>query len=277
MVRVDSEGKMWPVGHVSGVLRIVQELSFQYKVVLLAVDSVASWRHEVLPGYKSGRHQVTGDPFEDYKIMNDLLNILKICTFRKNVFYIKKDGCEADDILATYIASSTSDSSKEWSLCFNDNDVLQTPGNYYWFNRFGNPPVDRRGYILEKYGLDLDFLPVQWKVVRGDSSDKIPVAIPRFSSKNLVQMCYDLKDSRSFDDMVSWLQSANLSKAFDWVKEQVRDSGSDLYKTLETNWSVVCPKIVDINEFRLKRFVSPLQEIQDLLSYYQLQDYTAVE
>jgi 5'-3' exonuclease len=273
VVRVDADGRAWPAGHVYGCIKVIRELSYQNKVVLLAIDSVSPWRYEAVPGYKSGRHQPTGDPFEDYKIMTDLLNILKLCTYQKNVFYVKHSEMEADDLLASVIFSSVSDDKKEWSLYFNDNDVLQSDGKYVWFPRFGSPPVDRREYIKEKYGIDLEYLPVWYKVIRGDASDHIPVAIPRLSSSVLVKLCGDLKGSRDFKDLVLWLRGANLSKAFLWVKEQINDEESDLYTRLEANWRVIVPRVVGMDAFRFKRFETSLDELQRLLEYYQIRDY----
>jgi hypothetical protein len=251
----------------------VQELSFQNKVVLLAVDSVSPWRYEALPGYKSGRHQATGDPFEDYKIMTDLLNLLKLCTCRKNVFYVKHSGLEADDIFASVIVSSGVDDRREWALYFNDNDVLQSAGKYEWFSRFGSPPVDRRSYLLEKYGLDMEHLPVWYKVVRGDSSDRIPAGILRFPSKVLAGLCGDLKDTVDFQEFAGWLRDAKLSKAFSWVRDQAGDEGSELYRRLEANWKVVVPRVVPMGDFRYKRFDSSFQEIQNILLHYQISDF----
>jgi 5'-3' exonuclease len=277
VVRFDEEGRMWPVGHVYGCIRVVQELSFQNKIVLLAVDSAAPWRYEALPGYKSGRHQPTGDPFEDYKIMTDLVNILKICTFRKNVMYVKHPEMESDDIITSIISSYGEDGEKDLSAYFNDNDILQVNGRYVWFNKFGNPPMDRRGYLKEKYGLDLEFLPVFWKVVRGDASDRIPVAIPRFPGKLLVQMCQELGNRYDFEGMLTWLQSVSLSKAFMYVKDQIKDTESDLYKALSGNWKVVVPRILDVKKFNFKRFALSFSDIQELLVYYQIRDYVPVE
>jgi 5'-3' exonuclease len=268
---------MWPVGHVLGCIKVVQELSFQNRIVLLAVDSISHKRYGVLPQYKSGRHSPTGDPFEDYKIMTDLLNILQICTFKKNVFYVKHPEMESDDIIVSWIVSSKNDGKKDWAVYFNDNDILQVQGNYSWFNKFGSPPVDRREYIMEKYGLDLSYLPVYWKIIRGDSSDRIPATIPRFSRKLLSQLCVELGACRNFTDLVFWLQDAPLSKAFMWVKDELKNSDSDFYKALYINWQVVVPHVLDVGEFRMKRFTSSYQHMQSLLEYYQIHDYIPLE
>jgi 5'-3' exonuclease len=266
---------MLPTGHVYGVLRVVQELAFQYKAVILAVDSPAPHRFEALPTYKSGRHQPTGDPFQDYKILTDLLNILKIATAQANVFYVKYDGLEADDLIGSLLASS-GDGSKEWSAYFNDNDILQVKGVYHWFRSFHEPEVDRRAYIEGKYGISLDFLPVWHKVIRGDSSDKVPNVIPRFPSKKLLQLCSDLALETDLDRVMLYLSSMELSKAFGWVSEQAASRESDLYQGMLRNHLVVCPKLVPVQDLSFKRFNTSIEEAQSLLSYYEIRDFVPV-
>ena len=246
---------MFPIGHVYGTIRIVQQLASQYKAVILAVDSRSAHRYEVLPEYKAGRHAPTGDPYEDYKIMTDLMNILKICTFQSNVFYIKHDGMESDDIIASWIASSFSDDTRDLYCYFNDVDILQTPGRYHWFRSFHEPEVDRVSYIKEKFGLEMDHLPVWWKVVRGDSSDGIPSSIPRYPSKKLRVICQDLSQSLSVDGFL-----AKMDVPVD-------------REAIERNYNVIVPRIVSVSEFKLKRLGASYDEVMDLLKGYQIIDY----
>jgi hypothetical protein len=263
---------MFPIGHVYGVIKVVQELASQYKAVLLAVDSRADFRFEVLPTYKSGRHQPTGDPFEDYKVMTDLLNILKITTFERNVFFIRHEGCEADDIIASLLNDS-GEGGKDWSAYFNDNDILQVRGKYRWFSSFHGPEVDRKAYIEKKYGLGLDFLPVWYKVIRGDASDKVPNIIPRFPSKQLVRLCLDLANESYLDPALSYMASMKVSSAFKWVTEQAGERGSVLREAFKRNLLVVSPRIIPVSKLSLKRAGAPVEEVQDLLSYYGIRDY----
>jgi 5'-3' exonuclease len=262
---------MLPTGHVYGVLRVVQELASQYKAVILAVDSPAPHRFEALSTYKSGRHQPTGDPFQDYRIMTDLLNILKLATAQANVFYVKHDGLEADDIIGSLLADSGD--SREWSAYFNDNDILQVRGRYHWFRSFHEPEVDRRAYIGGKYGIDSDFLPVWHKVIRGDSSDKVPSVIPRFPHKKLLQLCVDLAQVTDLDQAMSYLSSMELSKAFRWVSEQAASKESNLYRDMLRNHTVISPKLVPVRDFSLKRINTSLEEARSLLSYYEIRDF----
>jgi 5'-3' exonuclease len=278
MCRVVLQGEsqvMLPTGHVYGTLRVVQELAFQYRAVILAVDSPAPHRLEALPTYKSGRRQPTGDLFQDYKIMTDLLNILKIATAQSNVFYVKHEGLEADDLIASLLAASEGDS-KEWSAYFNDNDILQARGRYHWFRSFHEPEVDRRAYLEGKYGVALDFLPIWYKVIRGDSSDRVPNVIPRFPSKKLAQLCMDLAWVTDLDQAMSYLSAMELSNSFRWVSEQAGSQESELYQGMKRNHTVVCPRLVPVEDLRFKRFDTSHEEAQSLLSYYEIRDLVPV-
>ena len=256
--RFDYEGRYFPIGHVYGTIHVVQQLASQYKAVFLCVDSRSKHRYEVLPDYKSGRHSPTGDPYEDYKIMTDLMNILKLCTYQGNVFYIKHEGMESDDIIASWIASSGS-SPYELYCYFNDVDILQTPGTYHWFRSFHEPEVDRRSYIKGKFGIDRNYLPIWWKVVRGDPSDGIPSSIPRFPSKKLVSIC---------------MSSAGMPNTVGWFSDQV---GGGVSKDLiERNFQVISPNVVPVSDFKLKRLGCTEDEIKQLLQYYQIIDFVPV-
>ena len=260
--RRDNNGQIFPVGHVYGTINIVQQLASQYKSVILSVDSHAPHRFEALPEYKSGRHSPTGDPYEDYRIMTDLMNILKICTYQSNVFYIKHDGLESDDIIASWLASSVSNNDWDLSCYFNDVDILQTPGKYHWFRSFHEPEVDRASYLKEKFGLDLDYLPVWWKVVRGDQSDGIPSSIPRFPSKKLVGLCLEA--------------ATGLPKDIPWFMQKIGypfEGAAQIRGNVQRNYDVVCPKVISISEFKLKRLGASLEEVKELLGYYEISDY----
>ena len=267
IVRTGQDGKFLPAGHVYGTIRVIKELSQQYKAVILAVDSRSNHRYKILPEYKSGRHSSTGDPYEDYPIMSDLLNILKICTYSPNVFYIKHEGMESDDIIASWIRESNTDESKELSCYFNDVDILQVRGRYHWFRSFHEPEVDRRAYILNKFGLDLDYLPVWWKVIRGDASDCIPAAMPRFPSKKLREIC--LSSSCGFDYVTS---AGDVMGCWTFLPSDLAILVNAKRRAVERNICMVYPMTVPVSDLKLKRFTCSLADIEELLGHYEIRD-----
>ena len=259
--RFDTDGQMIPTGHVYGTINIIQQLSSQYKSVILAVDSHAPHRYKSLPTYKSDRHVPTGNPYNDYKVMTDLMNILKICTYQTNVFYIKEKGMESDDIIASWIYETNLFDKWDLYCYFNDVDILQTKGNYHWFRSFHEPEVDRVTYLRGKFGLEMDYLPVWWKVIRGDSSDGIPSGLPRFPSKKLVSICSSIVGRTNWD-VEGFLCQLGDAVLTDVIKENIR-----------RNHDVIRPKISATSDFTLKRLGSSLEEVGDLLSYYQINDF----
>jgi 5'-3' exonuclease len=190
---------------------------------------------------------------------------------------VKHEGLEADDVIVSWLGTSLEDSSKDWSAYFNDNDILQVKGKYHWFRSFHEPEADRKSYIEGKYGFALDYLPVWYKVFRGDASDKVPASIPRIPGKSILRICSSLKPGATLKDLVSELSfRGQWSKAFSWVADQVKDEGSELYQALVRNYAVVCPKTVPVTDFRLKRIEASDGEIQRLLAYYDIRDFVPV-
>lgn len=270
----------YPVGHVYGVLNDVYALSKAYNVVIMCVDSIRTERRQLLSTYKAGRHEKTGDPFVDYNVYNDLVNILKLCTYLDNVLYCKAPEYESDDIIAMWIRRTLQPEGQNMLLSayFNDNDILQNVGRYNWHNRVsGSRPNSRRDYLMEKFKLPLENLPIVWKMVRGDSSDKIPNAIPRFPSKDLIQMAVDLAEVTDFQTIIQYMRDSLEDKTSmhftaTWKERlaPVNDADSDLYKALELNYKVIVPVPPKYEELEFKKLGISPEEAYSLLQHYQL-------
>ena len=249
------DGKRIPTGHIYGTYHFVKDLSEKYKRVILAVDSNPTIRKEILSTYKSNRHKEVVDEFRDYDIHKDLNDILAICTNFNNVFYIKEDGYEADDIIGTLIRNADN----EWDFYFRDDDILQNIGTYNLCVSFGKDfnvgyPIDRKQHILEKYEIDRNYLPLLWKVVKGDSGDCIPIGIERFPVKILKELCKDERlntNDVKFEDCIDILKSYKeyTPKVKETIK-QLDDTESDLYKKLFINYRLVKPMCLNNIERR---------------------------
>ena len=243
-------GERIPTGHIYGTYHFVKDLSENYKKVILAVDSNPTLRKEILPTYKSNRHKESPDKFQSYNIHNDLNDILTVCTSFDNVFYVKEEGFEADDIIGTLIKKSDED----WDFYFCDNDILQNIGVYNLCVSAGKElkvgeRVSRKEYILKKYELDLDYLPILWKLIKGDSGDCIPIGIERFPTKILKELCKDKvfnSNDVSFEDCIKVLKSYNNYTPK--IKESVNklgDKKSELYEKLRLNYLLVKPMYIE--------------------------------
>lgn len=269
------DGKVIPTGHIYGTFKFINELSDSYKRVILAVDSNPTIRKEILSSYKSNRKKEETESFENYDVHKDSDNVLALCCSLGNVLYIKEDGYEADDIIGTLIRKAN----KDWDFYFRDDDILQNVGEYNLCVTFGKEihtgyPVSIREHLLEKYGLNLDSLPILWKVVKGDSGDCIPIGIERFPSKILVDLCMDKRmqgNDVSFESIVEVLLGA-MEEYGPKLKEavgQLRNASSTLYKKLEVNYKLVKPMILETME-RRKMEVS---SIEDIFKRYGLKNF----
>lgn len=269
------DGKVIPTGHIYGTFKFINELSDSYKRVILAVDSNPTIRKEILSSYKSNRKKEETESFENYDVHKDSDNVLALCCSLGNVLYIKEDGYEADDIIGTLIRKAN----KDWDFYFRDDDILQNVGEYNLCVTFGKEihtghPVSIRNHLVKKYGLDLDSLPILWKIVKGDSGDCIPIGIERFPTKILQKLCLDKKvqgNNVSFEAVIEVLLSA-MDSYGPKVKEavgQLRNSSSELYRKLEINYKLVKPMILDAMERRVMKDSS----IEEIFKLYGLKNF----
>jgi 5'-3' exonuclease len=287
-----SETYIRPTGHIYGVIQDVFNLTKNYSLVVLAVDSYTKWRKALLPCYKEGRHIKTGDPSLDFPVRTDISNILALCSYIKKCVYIYKmepDGYEADDLLASFLYASrhSSDeidafpvSSFDVSLYASDVDVLQTPGHYLWFRNFNEPPTDRVKYLEHKLSLSgRDYLPQIWKTVTGDSSDKIPPGILRYPRKILQSICSSLdytfetiEQPYDFETYVSLLQSygSGCGGSIKTQLQQLDDPKSETYKRLKVNYMVTKPWLTTIRYSDLYKDKYSFEEVKAVLEGYQL-------
>jgi hypothetical protein len=72
--------------------------------------------------------------------------------------------------------------------------------------------VDRQALILKTHGIDLDWLPVWFKTIRGDGGDHITPGCYRYPTKKLIPLCIDLKDTQSWDDFWAYVEAKKDEK-----------------------------------------------------------------
>lgn len=221
---VQGEGVV-PTGHIHGVLTTVANLALSTPRVILAVDSVSKERYQIFSEYKAGREEKRKD---EYNIKVHQTLIIAAATAIPNVYFLKQDGYEADDLI-NYITNLGHDP----ILFAKDNDLFQLPKPFrVAYSLVSNYPdlVDVRAYILEKYGIDLPYLPIWYKTVRGDPSDNLSPGCPRYPSKKLIPLCLDLKDTTDFADFAAW------------VGERKDPKLNQNLETLRRNYEMVRPR-----------------------------------
>lgn len=249
----EKDGQTIPTGHIYGTIKFVKELSDRYDRVILCRDSHNCFRKQISSSYKSNRHKVTGDWFFDYDVHKDSDNIVKMLSRLPNVFVAEKEGFEADDIIAYFIKKS-----RNWDFYFRDTDILQTRGEYQLMVTFSQPllvgnAINRNEAVKTKCGVSKDFLPMIWKVVKGDSGDCIPIGLKRFPSKDLTEICSTVEsDNLSFEEIINLLLKHEYKGIWKERIQVLKDKNSETYKKLEMNYNLVKPAIPE--EVSLKRF-----------------------
>lgn len=260
-----------PTGHVYGTYKFVGKIASISDRVILAVDSKSYRRKGIYSAYKSNRHIPSGNPYDDYDCFQDLGNILALCTSFNNVYYVKEDDCEADDIIATFIKKSRTVPS-EWYMYFRDNDILQTKGDYILMVDFksGNTeyPCKRNTYLKEKFEIDKDYLPLIYKVIRGDTSDCIKPSIPRYPKDLLLKCCNEIGYEPNLEEIIKVLLSQSYNKLWKERIELLKDTNSEIYKNVKTNYEIVKP----ITDVPLKLRKSDVKDIDPILNYYQIKE-----
>lgn len=274
-----------PTGHVYGVIDLVVSLSKTYDHVILAVDSHRKKFKQVCPTYKSGRRTPSGDPYQDYNIYEDLINIITICTSLPNVSYIKEsggrgevhplleDGLEADHIIQSLINDTLVNDGYNLTCCFNDNDTLRN-GNYVWLPHLDRPPEDRLAYVLSKYGIPISYVPSIQSILHGQSSDNFPPVFKGIPSKLYQKIMMDLKDSTDEQEMVDYLTSesflSELSSTWKQRFLQLKDENSEPRKIFHSNFVLVNPVIVPVKCLEFKKRQATKQDLITLFNYYQI-------
>ena len=184
-------GESYPTGVMTGLCKLLQSIKgFDSRAtVIFALDSHPDDNKELVEGYKDGRDN------SHLRIHEQLRFCIPYFSALNNVYFVKYDGIEADDLLGAVpytfkkwdVLSTT-----KWYLMTNDLDAYQAleedvlicsgmrdrkPLNVKWWEdcekRFGVGPV---------------YMPL-YKAVLGKASDSMKPLIPRFPKKLLMDLC----------------------------------------------------------------------------------------
>ena len=229
-----SDGTIIPTGHLHGTLMDIGQLSCLAPRVILAVDSPSD-RFQFYPEYKGNRSKTEkdGTPKFNPRIHTNL--ILAVASLLPNVFFVKKTGFEADDLInhVTFLRDDP-------IIYGSDNDLMQLPRPFRVArNIAGNQLefLDLPAYIENKYKIKgLAHLPIWYKTVRGDSSDNLPPGALRYPSKLLTTVCNDLKDTFDWKDFERYIEEKKDLK----LKEHLA--------TLFRNYMVVRPRSLHLED-----------------------------
>jgi hypothetical protein len=247
-----ANGEVYPSGHIYGTVKAVIQIQKMGYTVLLCVDSRT--KRKINQEYKANRKE------QIYNIFKDLNIILSICTYLPEVYYIKEEGYEADDIINSIVKTGI-----DPVIFSKDNDLIQSDLPFKFSNSLGPEDfniVDRREYIQHKYKLDLSYLPVWHKVMRGDKSDNIPIAVyARGKMGGIIQsVILENKEHQSWELFELYLR-ANYSECLELINK---------IPEMKSNYDMVIPLWVPDEMINLKSMNYSIKQIEMLLGHTQM-------
>lgn len=147
-------------------------------------------RKEIDPDYKSNRTKKDDGYYRSMDIFQMIL-----LNYKDNYFCVKKEGCEADDLVDALVKTFPAD--EEILLISNDMDWFRSINDYCHVAKYEMKdyaiyrPID----FLNKFGFEPSVKNVvMYKSFRGDSSDNVPAGVPGIREKDLNRIICDYAD-----------------------------------------------------------------------------------
>lgn len=257
LVRVNGQER--DTGQKFGFCRLLQSiLRFPTTEVVFCLDQKPTDREGLLPSYKEGREV-------DEAVYSDLEEIYKIVTIPAQVSLATAEGREADDLMAQLFFEFYEKSPERPVILYTgDNDLLQLiPKGARVARKIDKGDFEYVGeeYIVDKYGVDSSRL-LRYRVLVGDSSDKIPPVVPRMS-REFVRRFVDVWMEKTLDECLVdlSLECDNLAK--------LRENRSAIVRNL---------KLINLIKYQSEKQRFPYKRYrcgggEELLDRYQLRSF----
>jgi len=161
---LDDEFTLWKYMMVERILNDL--LYFKADRCIIAMDDKDYWRKDIYSDYKVNRKanrlksKIDFDEF--FKVMNPFIEEIK--NVFSNIYFLKEDRCEADDIIAVLTKERFSDYN---IVCISNDSDLKQLYKYKYYKQYD--PINMTVYTPINPKQDLTV-----KILSGDSSDDIP-------------------------------------------------------------------------------------------------------
>jgi DNA polymerase-1 len=159
-----------PIGGLFGFIRTIFNLIEKHKVeqIVIALDSgKKTFRSEIYEAYKANRVETPQNMIPQFAILQEFLD----CSGLAN---IKKDGFEADDIIASIVTQKRGKFSQgKFSVVTSDKDLMQLVCENVNCVDIFKDKVFETSDVIEKFGIEPQFI-VDYLSLLGDASDNIP-------------------------------------------------------------------------------------------------------
>ena len=159
-----------PIGGVFGFIRTIFNLIEKHKVeeIVITLDSgKKTFRSEIYEAYKANRVETPQNMIPQFAILQEFLD-------RSGLVNIKKDGFEADDIIASIVTKKQGKFSQgKFSVVTSDKDLMQLVCENVNCVDIFKDKVFETNDVIEKFGIEPRFI-VDYLSLLGDASDNIP-------------------------------------------------------------------------------------------------------
>ena len=195
-------------GFLNSISKILNEESPDY--ISIAMDSQKpTFRHEMYDLYKANRKKMPDDLRLQIPEINNIIE-------KSGINLLKKDGYEADDIIATITKTLQNDDLKIY-IVTGDKDIMQLVDDktfvYSPGNKFSGPSVYDSKKVIDKWGVHPNEI-CDLLSIMGDGSDNIPGVKgvgPKTASK-LIKQFGSVQKILDNTDEISNLRIQNLIK-----------------------------------------------------------------
>lgn len=178
-----------------GIFNIVNIIKNIYNIlgkynteIFICLDTEPTVRKKIFPEYKQGRE--SNDIIRQARKLNN--DLFKILAKFENIKFVKAEGYEADDCIASLAMNLAKDENNKITILSSDKDMYQLSifNNIAISKNFENNQFVfmTQEQITEKFGVASYLLPL-FRAKKGDSTDGIPASVKNVKTTDLAIFC----------------------------------------------------------------------------------------
>lgn len=248
-----------PIGAVFGFCRTIFSLITRYNVqnIVVALDSgKKTFRSELFTEYKVNRPTAPDDLIPQFAVIDEFLTAANITHFRK-------DGYEADDIIASIIKK---ESGREVVIVTSDKDLMQLVSDTTRCLDFFAGKFSGTEDVIAKFGIEPRFI-TDYLAMVGDKSDNVP-GIKGCGSKNAVSLIQKFGTVEEIIANIANIENPRIKKAIAEHAQMGLLSKQlvTLYNTIQLDYE--SHEVTDLNMQDLMQFLEKYEI--DSLKYLAL-------
>lgn len=209
-----------------GIFNIVNIIKNIYNIlgkynteIFICLDTEPTVRKKIFPEYKQGRE--SSDIIRQARKLNN--DLFKILAKFENIKFVKAEGYEADDCIASLAMNLAKDENNKIIILSSDKDMYQLSifNNIVISKNFENNQFVfmTQEQITEKFGVKPHLLPI-FRSIKGDSADGINAAALNIKTTDLANFCNaiycKLNEGKTldnaYDDAIDMVKLSNKSK-----------------------------------------------------------------